>query len=272
MRYGSWTFCLLTMLCFVLVSTPLKSEAPSHRYVTSEDGVYFYEPAPSPLERERGVSTAFLSGFRYYGINDAGEYMVVSTDDNGREAWTAFCTRVCKVIRFNDGRRLANRANLLLNSVFSDAISGRLTNSNPVALQVFVPSHSPVELTSAEQIKTLSGLTVSVSSHGNQAVYAPNGGIVSESGFHPAYKQYVKLRHGAGIETIVGNLDKRLVIKDYIVTSSTVLGRSACTSSCFIIYEVRVEGRPVNPLPYMVPDEGRFKALFQSWKSLEKVP
>jgi len=232
--------------------------------------VYFYEPAPTPLEKERGVSTAFLSGFRYYGINEAGEYMVVSVDDAGREAWTAYCTRICKVIRFDDGRRLANRPNLLVSSVFNDAIAGRLTNSNPIGRQVFVPSRPPIAFASADQIKPLFGLTVTVAADKKQEVFAPNSGIVTESGFHPKYKQYVKLRHGAGIETIIGNLERRFVLKDYVVTSSTVLGRSACTSTCFVIYEVRIEGQSVNPLPYMVPDEGRFRTLFQSWEGLEK--
>ncbi|PKP92159.1 MAG: hypothetical protein CVT75_08150 [Alphaproteobacteria bacterium HGW-Alphaproteobacteria-14] len=244
---------LLTSLSFFAAPLPSHAGSAQPRYTAHENGVYYYEPAPSPMDKERGVSIAYLSGFRYYGINDQGEYTVVSVEPSGQVLWAAYCVQACKVIRFSDGLRLVKRQSLLIGSVFDDAIAGLLSNSNPILRQVFVPSRSPLPQAVPSDIESLNGGAVKVSSAEREAVYPPAAGVIVESGYHPRYQQYVKIRHGAGIETIIGSLDRRLVMKDYFVTQQTIVGHTHCQPDCFAIFEVRIEGRVVNPLPFMVP-------------------
>ena len=86
-------------------------------------------------------------------------------------------------------------------------------------------------------------------------IYATADGTVSESGFHNGgYGNLVKLDHGRGIETRYGHLSAILVRAGQRVTRGQMIGRMGSTgrsTGSHLHYEVRIDSRAVNPIPFM---------------------
>ena len=86
-------------------------------------------------------------------------------------------------------------------------------------------------------------------------IYATADGIVSESGYHNGgYGNLVKLDHGRGIETRYGHMSAILVRAGQRVTRGQVIGRMGSTgrsTGSHLHYEVRIDTRAVNPIPFM---------------------
>jgi hypothetical protein len=279
------------------------SFAPSHSYakgpagnfVDSSGGVYFYEPALSEVEKRAGLVAAELTGFRYFGRNEAGEHVVAAVDSSGRMSWTAACENPCLTVRLSDGRRFKNRPRLLLSAVFEDALRGRLANTNPVLAELHVPSEPPIAVNGRRSEDLTDSGALRLVGSGSNDVYPLNSGLVIEAGFFPRYGNYVKIDHGASIVSIIGNLDTVPDAKGMVVSRSTKLGEAkpAPDGKPMVIVEVRVEGMAVNPIPYVyascerqtdaslsfrpLPSEGRqapnpdsrFLSLFEAWSKAD---
>jgi murein DD-endopeptidase MepM/ murein hydrolase activator NlpD len=86
-------------------------------------------------------------------------------------------------------------------------------------------------------------------------IYATADGIVVESGYNSGgYGNLVKLNHGRGIETRYGHLSTILVSPGQRVTRGQQIGRMGSTgrsTGSHLHYEVRIDGRAVNPIPFM---------------------
>ena len=86
-------------------------------------------------------------------------------------------------------------------------------------------------------------------------IYATADGIVSESGYHNGgYGNLVKLDHGRGIETRYGHMSAILVRAGQRVTRGQMIGRMGSTgrsTGSHLHYEVRIDARAVNPIPFM---------------------
>ena len=86
-------------------------------------------------------------------------------------------------------------------------------------------------------------------------IYATADGIVSESGYHNGgYGNLVKLDHGRGIETRYGHMSAILVRAGQRVTRGQMIGRMGSTgrsTGSHLHYEVRIDTRAVNPIPFM---------------------
>ena len=86
-------------------------------------------------------------------------------------------------------------------------------------------------------------------------IYATGDGTVSESGYHNGgYGNLVKLDHGRGIETRYGHLSAILVRAGQRVTRGQMIGRMGSTgrsTGSHLHYEVRIDSRAVNPIPFM---------------------
>ena len=86
-------------------------------------------------------------------------------------------------------------------------------------------------------------------------IYATADGIVSDAGYNSGgYGNLVKLDHGRGIETRYGHLSKILVRAGQRVTRGQMIGRMGSTgrsTGSHLHYEVRIDGRAVNPIPFM---------------------
>ena len=86
-------------------------------------------------------------------------------------------------------------------------------------------------------------------------IYATADGIVSSSGWHNGgYGNLIKLDHGRGIETRYAHLSAALVRPGQRVKRGDMIGKMGSTgrsTGSHLHYEVRIDGRAVNPIPFM---------------------
>ena len=86
-------------------------------------------------------------------------------------------------------------------------------------------------------------------------IYATADGIVEEAGWNSGgYGNLVKVGHGKGIETRYGHMSAILVKAGQRVTRGQQIGRMGSTgrsTGSHLHYEVRIDGRAVNPIPFM---------------------
>lgn len=85
-------------------------------------------------------------------------------------------------------------------------------------------------------------------------VYATADGIVGRSGRYGAYGNLIEVNHGKGIQTRYGHLSRILVGENVRVTRGQLIGMMGSTGRStgpHLHYEVRVEGRAINPMPFL---------------------
>ena len=79
--------------------------------------------------------------------------------------------------------------------------------------------------------------------------------MVTNAGFNSSgYGNLIKLDHGRGIETRYGHLSAISVSPGQRVTRGQLIGRMGSTgrsTGSHLHYEVRIEGKAVNPIPFM---------------------
>ena len=86
-------------------------------------------------------------------------------------------------------------------------------------------------------------------------IYATADGVVSDAGYNSGgYGNLVKIDHGRGIETRYGHLSSIMVSPGQRITRGQQIGRMGSTgrsTGSHLHYEVRIDGRAVNPIPFM---------------------
>ena len=88
----------------------------------------------------------------------------------------------------------------------------------------------------------------------NAPILATAPGTVTESGRAGAYGIMVVIDHGMGIETRYAHLSRALVrVGDRVTAGKTigVMGRTGRATGHHLHYEIRVDGRPLNPKPFI---------------------
>lgn len=86
------------------------------------------------------------------------------------------------------------------------------------------------------------------------AVLSPAGGEVTFAGVQRGYGKVVKIRHDFGFETIYAHLDRvRVTAGQRIARGARVgdLGSTGRSTGPHLHYEVRVHGKPVNPMKFI---------------------
>ena len=92
---------------------------------------------------------------------------------------------------------------------------------------------------------------------GTDRVHAALAGTVVKVGFQNQYAGYgnvVLLRHGNDLATLYAHLARMDVRVGERVEQGELVGRAGCTGSCtgqHLHFEVRIAGKPVNPMPYL---------------------
>jgi len=86
-------------------------------------------------------------------------------------------------------------------------------------------------------------------------IYATADGQVINAGWNSGgYGNLIKVDHGRGIETRYGHLSQVLVHAGQQVKRGQLIARMGSTgrsTGSHLHYEVRIEGKPVNPIPFM---------------------
>ena len=83
---------------------------------------------------------------------------------------------------------------------------------------------------------------------------AANDGVVTKAGYNGAYGNMVIIDHGGGISTLYAHGSEILVtVGQTVKKGDNILkvGSTGYSTGAHAHFEVRVNGQPVNPLPYI---------------------
>ena len=87
-----------------------------------------------------------------------------------------------------------------------------------------------------------------------EPIYAAADGVVHTAGWGGAYGNMIDIGHGRGIATRYGHMSRLLVRAGDRVKKGEVIGRMGSTgrsTGSHLHYEVRIDGRAVNPMPFL---------------------
>jgi murein DD-endopeptidase MepM/ murein hydrolase activator NlpD len=90
-------------------------------------------------------------------------------------------------------------------------------------------------------------------------IYAPADGIVAKAERFGGYGNYIQIEHGGEIETRYGHLSGYAVAAGEQVHKGELIGYVGATGDAtgpHLHYEVRIAGEAVDPLPYLVGEDG----------------
>jgi len=85
-------------------------------------------------------------------------------------------------------------------------------------------------------------------------IYATADGIVGRAQRQGGYGNYIEIEHGQGIQTRYGHLSQILVSANARIKRGDLIGRMGSTgrsTGSHLHYEVRLDGRAVNPMPFL---------------------
>ncbi len=87
-----------------------------------------------------------------------------------------------------------------------------------------------------------------------EPIYAAADGVVAVAGWQGAYGKMVELTHGQGIDTRYAHMSSVAVRPGATVKKGDLIGRMGSTgrsTGSHLHYEVRIDGRSVNPMPFL---------------------
>jgi murein DD-endopeptidase MepM/ murein hydrolase activator NlpD len=106
-------------------------------------------------------------------------------------------------------------------------------------------------------------------------IYATADGRVLRAGWNSGgYGNLVELDHGKGIATRYGHMSAILVSAGQHISRGQQIGRMGSTgrsTGSHLHYEVRIDGRPVNPIPFMKSTDYLLAMTAGSGASLDQV-
>ncbi|MEH6722707.1 MAG: M23 family metallopeptidase [Qipengyuania sp.] len=145
-----------------------------------------------------------------------------------------------------------------------------LDRTTPAAARVSVPSRMPLDdtrLTSDYGMRThpvLGGRRshkgVDLSAPTGTPIYATADGYISKAEWFSSYGKYVSIEHGANLQTRFAHMSDIAVTAGSRVKKGDIIGYVGSTGRStgpHLHYEVRIDGKAVNPVPYMVESEAQ---------------
>ena len=145
-----------------------------------------------------------------------------------------------------------------------------LDRATPAATSVSVPSRMPLDntkLTSDYGMRThpvLGGRRnhkgVDLAAPVGTPIYATADGYVSKAEWFSSYGKYVSIEHGANLQTRFAHMSRIAVDAGTRVKKGQLIGYVGSTGRStgpHLHYEVRIDGKAVNPVPYMVESEAQ---------------
>ena len=98
---------------------------------------------------------------------------------------------------------------------------------------------------------------IDVSAPMGSPIEAPAAGVVTDAGWETGYGNTITIDHGFGIVTKFAHASKLLVKNGQRVSRGqriALVGNSGLATGPHLHYEVHVNGRPVDPLKYVLPE------------------
>jgi murein DD-endopeptidase MepM/ murein hydrolase activator NlpD len=98
---------------------------------------------------------------------------------------------------------------------------------------------------------------IDVSAPMGSPIEAPAAGMITDAGWETGYGNSITINHGFGIVTKFAHASKLLVKSGQRVSRGqriALVGNSGLATGPHLHYEVHVNGRPVNPLKYVLPE------------------
>jgi len=95
---------------------------------------------------------------------------------------------------------------------------------------------------------------VDLSATAGTPIRAAADGVVVTAGWMSGYGNTVVIDHGGGRATLYAHQSAMSVARGQQVSKGDVIGRVGCTGSCtgpHLHYEVRIDGKPVDPSPFL---------------------
>lgn len=89
-------------------------------------------------------------------------------------------------------------------------------------------------------------------------IYATADGVVARAGWSQGYGNLIEIDHGRGIATRYGHLSQIIVAANTRVHRGDLIGLMGSTgrsTGSHLHYEVRIDGRAVNPVPFLEGDD-----------------
>jgi murein DD-endopeptidase MepM/ murein hydrolase activator NlpD len=89
-------------------------------------------------------------------------------------------------------------------------------------------------------------------------IYATADGVIGRAQWLGGYGRYVEIEHGGNIQTRYGHMSRLNVAPNQRVRRGDLIGfmgSSGRSTGSHLHYEVRIEGEPVNPAPFMQSSE-----------------
>ena len=150
----------------------------------------------------------------------------------------------------------------------------RLDTGLTANIGIAIPSRRPIEqmsLSSSYGMR-VHPITGKLARHNGVDIPAPYGtpiyatadGIVGRAQRLGGYGNYVEVEHGNAIQTRYGHMSSFIVRPGQQVKKGDVLGYVGSTGRStgnHLHYEVRIEGAPVNPMPFVRSDSMTIAAL-----------
>jgi len=105
-------------------------------------------------------------------------------------------------------------------------------------------------------------------------IYATADGIISHADRLGGYGNMVEINHGKGITTRYGHLSKILVTDNTRVKRGqliALMGSTGRSTGPHLHYEVRIDGHPVNPVPFLTTADYLLAAQDSSVKEIPVV-
>ena len=139
-----------------------------------------------------------------------------------------------------------------------------------IAISVAVPSRMPVNdarMSSSYGMRNHPVLRkranhngVDLAAPSGTPIYATADGVIERANYWGSYGNYIQIGHGNAIETRYAHLSKIIVADGQKVRKGDLIGYVGSTGRStgpHLHYEVRIDGKPVDPRPFMVETEAQ---------------
>ncbi|WP_237245991.1 M23 family metallopeptidase [Sphingopyxis witflariensis] len=150
----------------------------------------------------------------------------------------------------------------------------RLDTGLAASVGVAVPSRRPIDAMSLSssygmRVHPITGKVarhngIDIPAPRGTAIYATADGIVGRAQRLGGYGNYVEIEHGNMIQTRYGHMSSYIVRPGQQVKRGEIVGYVGSTGRStgnHLHYEVRIEGAPVNPMPFVRSDQMAIAAL-----------